>query len=150
PLEITARLSKSGDAVAAKGDVEGVAKGVAVGATDVRIALDTVHEEGAALLRQRAHPVDERSLPLAAGARELGQEDGAVRDAHAVRKASEGLEQVRIVLVAAQAEAGRDVERHLVAAVRDAAAARPSRRLDHGQRPLVLAQAVRERAVELE
>jgi hypothetical protein len=44
PLEITVRLSQSGDAVAAKGDIEGVAKGVAVGATDVKIALDTVHE----------------------------------------------------------------------------------------------------------
>lgn len=44
PLEITARLSRTGDAVAAKGDVEGVAKEVAVGATDVKITLDTVHE----------------------------------------------------------------------------------------------------------
>jgi len=44
PLEITARLSRSGDAVAAGGDLEGVAKGVAVGATGVAIVLDTVHE----------------------------------------------------------------------------------------------------------
>jgi cytochrome c-type biogenesis protein CcmH len=44
PLEVTARLSKSGDAVAAKGDLEGTARGVAVGATDVKVTLDTVHE----------------------------------------------------------------------------------------------------------
>ena len=44
PLEITARLSRSGDAVAARGDLEGVARGVAVGAKDARITLDTVHE----------------------------------------------------------------------------------------------------------
>jgi hypothetical protein len=44
PLDITARLSRSGDAVAAKGDVEGVARGVAVGAGDVQVTLDTVHE----------------------------------------------------------------------------------------------------------
>jgi cytochrome c-type biogenesis protein CcmH len=44
PLDLTARLSKSGDAVAAKGDVEGTARGVAVGATDVKLTLDTVHE----------------------------------------------------------------------------------------------------------
>jgi hypothetical protein len=44
PLEVTARLSKSGDAVAAKGDLEGSVRGVAVGATDVKITLDTVHE----------------------------------------------------------------------------------------------------------
>jgi hypothetical protein len=44
PLDITARLSKSGDAVAAKGDVEGVTRGVAVGSGDVTVTLDTVHE----------------------------------------------------------------------------------------------------------
>jgi hypothetical protein len=44
PLELTVRLSKSGDAVAAKGDLEGTARGVAVGATDVKVTLDTVHE----------------------------------------------------------------------------------------------------------
>ena len=40
-----------------------------------------------------------------------------------------GLEQVGIALVAAEAEAGRDVERHLVAAVRDAGAGATSRPL---------------------
>jgi cytochrome c-type biogenesis protein CcmH len=44
PLTVTARLSKSGDAVAAKGDLEGTARGVAVGATDVKVTLDTVKE----------------------------------------------------------------------------------------------------------
>ena len=44
PLDITARLSKSGDAVAAKGDVEGVARGIAVGASDVTVTLDTVRQ----------------------------------------------------------------------------------------------------------
>lgn len=44
PLEITARLSKSGDAVAARGDLAGVARGIAVGAKDVKITIDTVHE----------------------------------------------------------------------------------------------------------
>jgi cytochrome c-type biogenesis protein CcmH len=44
PLTVTARLSKSGDAVAAKGDLEGTARGVSVGATDVKVTLDTVKE----------------------------------------------------------------------------------------------------------
>jgi cytochrome c-type biogenesis protein CcmH len=44
PLTLTARLSKSGDAVAAKGDLEGTARGVSVGATDVKVTLDTVKE----------------------------------------------------------------------------------------------------------
>jgi cytochrome c-type biogenesis protein CcmH len=44
PLDITARLSQSGDAAPAKGDLEGVARGVAVGAKDVAIALDSVRQ----------------------------------------------------------------------------------------------------------
>ena len=44
PLDLTARLSKSGDAVAAKGDIEGTARGLRVGAEDVKVTLDTVHE----------------------------------------------------------------------------------------------------------
>ncbi|HUG54192.1 MAG TPA: hypothetical protein VMR21_11340 [Vicinamibacteria bacterium] len=44
PLEITARLSKTGDAVASKGDLAGVARDVKVGARDVTVVLDTVHQ----------------------------------------------------------------------------------------------------------
>jgi cytochrome c-type biogenesis protein CcmH len=44
PFDITARLSKSGDAVAAKGDLEGGARGVAVGAKSVTVILDRVRE----------------------------------------------------------------------------------------------------------
>jgi cytochrome c-type biogenesis protein CcmH len=42
PLEITARLSRSGDAAPAAGDLEGVLAGVSPGAKDVRIELRTV------------------------------------------------------------------------------------------------------------
>jgi cytochrome c-type biogenesis protein CcmH len=44
PFDITARLSKSGDAVAAKGDIEGGARGVALGAKGVAITLERVRE----------------------------------------------------------------------------------------------------------
>ena len=44
PLDITARLSKSGDAIPAAGDLEGVTGGVAVGAKDVVIAIDRVRQ----------------------------------------------------------------------------------------------------------
>ena len=50
---------------------------------------------------------------------------------HAVGEAAIGLEQVRIALIAAQPEPGGDVERHLVAAMRDAAPRRPSRVVQH-------------------
>ena len=42
PFDVTARLSRSGDAVAAPGDVEGFANKVAPGARGVSITLDTV------------------------------------------------------------------------------------------------------------
>ena len=42
PFDITARLSKSGDAIPAAGDLEGTARGVATGARDVVITLDRV------------------------------------------------------------------------------------------------------------
>jgi cytochrome c-type biogenesis protein CcmH len=44
PLEVTARLSRSGDAIPAAGDLEGVARGVHVGARDVKVSLDTVRK----------------------------------------------------------------------------------------------------------
>jgi cytochrome c-type biogenesis protein CcmH len=44
PFDITARISKSGDAIPAAGDIEGVARGVAAGATGVAITLDSVRQ----------------------------------------------------------------------------------------------------------
>ena len=44
PLDVTARLSKSGDAVAATGDLEGTARGIAVGAENVQVTLDSVRQ----------------------------------------------------------------------------------------------------------
>ena len=43
-LDITARLSKTGDAVAGPGDLEGVTRGVKVGSADVKIVLDSVRQ----------------------------------------------------------------------------------------------------------
>jgi hypothetical protein len=44
PLDLTARLSQGGDAIPARGDVEGGAKGVLPGANDVTIVLDSVRQ----------------------------------------------------------------------------------------------------------
>jgi cytochrome c-type biogenesis protein CcmH len=44
PLEITARISKTGDAMPQAGDLEGTARGVAVGAADVPITIDTARK----------------------------------------------------------------------------------------------------------
>jgi cytochrome c-type biogenesis protein CcmH len=42
PFDITARLSRSGDATPGTGDLEGTVKGVAAGARDVTIVIDTI------------------------------------------------------------------------------------------------------------
>lgn len=44
PYDITARISKSGDAIPASGDIEGFARGVATGASGVQISLDSVRQ----------------------------------------------------------------------------------------------------------
>jgi cytochrome c-type biogenesis protein CcmH len=44
PFEITARISKSGDAIPASGDIEGVARNVATGASGVAITLDSIRQ----------------------------------------------------------------------------------------------------------
>jgi cytochrome c-type biogenesis protein CcmH len=42
PFDITARLSRSGDATAGTGDLEGTVKGVAAGARGVTVVIDTI------------------------------------------------------------------------------------------------------------
>jgi cytochrome c-type biogenesis protein CcmH len=44
PLDVTARLSRTGDAMPQAGDLEGTARGVAVGATDVAITVDSTRQ----------------------------------------------------------------------------------------------------------
>lgn len=44
PFDVTARLSKTGDAVAAKGDLEGSVEGVEKGSAKVAITLDRVRQ----------------------------------------------------------------------------------------------------------
>ena len=42
PVDVVARVSRTGDAIPAKGDLEGTAKNVKVPAKDVRLTIDTV------------------------------------------------------------------------------------------------------------
>src|SRR3954470_8835720 len=102
------------------------------------------------LVRQRAHFLDQVRLPLETDAGQVGQRHVAVLDLDAIGEAAEGLEEVGVGLVASEPEAGRDVERHLVPAVRDAAAGGPAVFLEHVERAKVLDQAVAERAIELQ
>ena len=92
----------------------------------------------------------EVGLALEADAGQVRHRDVAVLDPHAVGKAAVGLEQIRIALVAAEPEAGRDVERHLVAAVRNAAASATSRTVRARRACADIRTAVRQRAVELQ
>lgn len=42
PVDVVARLSRTGDAIPARGDLEGVTKGVAVPASGVKVTIDSV------------------------------------------------------------------------------------------------------------
>ncbi len=44
PLDVVARVSRSGDAIPAKGDLEGTARGVKVPAQGVRLTIDSVRQ----------------------------------------------------------------------------------------------------------
>jgi hypothetical protein len=44
PVDVVARLSKTGDAIAAKGDLEGVAKNVRIPSKNVSLTIDTVRQ----------------------------------------------------------------------------------------------------------
>jgi cytochrome c-type biogenesis protein CcmH len=44
PLDITARISKTGDAMPARGDIEGTERGVAVGSRNLTVTLDAVRQ----------------------------------------------------------------------------------------------------------
>lgn len=72
--------------------------------------------------RQRPHLRNEIRLALEANPRQRGQAHITLLHLHPIGEPAIGLKQVRVTFVAAQAQAGRDGERHLVAAVRDAAA----------------------------
>src|ERR1700739_1918393 len=81
------------------------------------------------LFRQVTHDLDQVRLALESDAGQLRHGDAAVLDAYAIREAAIGLEEIGVALVAAQAESCGDVERHLMASVRNAARRRPARDL---------------------
>ena len=76
----------------------------------------------AASRRQRLHMRIKVGLAFKANARQIRQGHMAVYHLDAVRETAKGLKQVGVGLIAAQSQACSDVQRHLVAAVRNAAA----------------------------
>jgi hypothetical protein len=44
PFDVTARISRTGDAIPGKGDLEGTVKGVAADARGVSITIDSVRQ----------------------------------------------------------------------------------------------------------
>src|SRR6478672_9023599 len=83
------------------------------------------------LARQTAHLFDQIRFAFKADARQIRHGDIAVLDPNAIGKTAIGLEEVGIRFVAAQAEPGSNIERHLMAAMRDAALRRPAVALQH-------------------
>src|SRR4051794_11347756 len=76
--------------------------------------------ELAGLLGQFAHDLDQIRLALEADARNVRHDDVTVLNPDRIRESPVGLEEIRVALVAAKPQAGGDVQRHLVTAVRDA------------------------------
>src|ERR1700686_1460468 len=89
--------------------------------------------------RQRLHLRIKIGFSLEADARQIRHGDGAVLDTNAVGETAIGLEQIGIALIAAEAETGRDIERHLVSAMRNAPARPPAPHLEDPKRALIFA-----------
>src|SRR5262245_63416512 len=70
--------------------------------------------------RQCLHLLEEITLPLKPDARQIRHDNVPVLHAHAIWESAIGLEQVRIAFIATQSEPRRDVQRHLVPAMRNA------------------------------
>src|SRR5471032_1580885 len=102
------------------------------------------------LFRQLAHLGVQVGLAFESYAWQVWHGDVAIVDLHTVGEATVRLEQVRVRLITAQTQAGCDIERHLVATVRDAAARRPTVLAQHVERAQILNQAVAQCAVKLQ
>src|SRR5436309_14339083 len=74
----------------------------------------------------------------------------AVLNPYRIRKSAVGLEEVGVALVTAKPQAGGDVQRHLVTAVRDAARRRPAMLGQDVQCPEVFNETVGQSTVELQ
>src|SRR3954451_16502339 len=75
-----------------------------------------------ALLGEFPHLLDQVRLAFKTDPRNVGHDDMAVLHPHPVWEAAIRLEEVRIAFIAAEPKACRDVQRHLMAAMRDAPA----------------------------
>jgi radical SAM superfamily enzyme YgiQ (UPF0313 family) len=74
------------------------------------------------VIGQLAHNAYQVRFALKSDSRKFRHDDVAVLHPYAVGKSAVGLEQVRVAFITAETEARRDVEGHLMAAMRDAAA----------------------------
>src|SRR4051812_35179719 len=73
------------------------------------------------LFSEFAHHLDQVRFALEANPWKFGHRDVAVLHTNGIREAAVRLEQVRVTLIAPQAQARCDIQRHLVPAVRNAA-----------------------------
>src|ERR687885_3054874 len=86
---------------------------------------------GRHLFRQRAHDANQVRFALETNAGQLRHRDVAMLNLDAVGEAAVGLKEVGVALVAAEAEAGGNIQRHLVAAMWNAARGGPTGRSDY-------------------
>src|ERR1700722_17461535 len=97
-----------------------------------------------------AHFCDEIRFSFKAYSRQVRHGDVTVDHLHPVGETAIGLEQIGVTLVAAKPQAGCDVERHLMSAMRNATSRRPAVGSQHVKGSLVLDKAIGQRAVELQ
>lgn len=102
------------------------------------------------LLRKSLHDAVQLVLCFETDTGEIRQSDVTIVDSEAVRESAKRLKNTWVGFIAAEAETGRDVERHLVAAMWNAAGGRPARIPQHFEDAQIFHQAVTQRAIKLQ
>ena len=104
----------------------------------------------ASTLGKRAHDAIEGRLALKSDARPVGQSEIAVFEPGIVGKAAEFAEHARVGFRATETKARRNVERHLIAAVRKQRFSVPALALEQGESASIWTDAVGLRRIDLD
>src|ERR1700730_11540813 len=98
-------------------------------------------------LDQPFHHAEQFVFGFKADARNFRKANIAVFHGEAVRESTKGLEDSRVRFVASQSQSSSDVQRHLVATVRNATSGRPPVLSEHVENAEIFDQTVTERAI---
>src|SRR3954469_21016579 len=149
----SSRISRPNRDRRGRAPAAGAGTGADMGRAPLRIAQVGSAYRGVLSARgsvKRAQHLVERALGLEPDSRDLGQPHPRVRDDGVVGETTGGLEFAGVGLVATELEGGGDVQRELMAAMRNASPRRPAVLMQHLLDPQIFGEAVAQCRVDLD